>query len=176
MDNRAYWIWMQQAFGAGSPLPWRIHRSVPGGVEAFYQGGPRLWNSLGGIREQEAAALFSFSLEEAQAQLEHALKVGWEVLTPACEEYPQALTHIYDPPAVLYGKGKLPDMDSRPALAVVGARKATPETQEKAREFGYQLALGGAVVVTGGAVGVDAAVALGAMSGGARWSACCPWR
>lgn len=166
MDNRAYWIWMQQAFGAGSPLPWRIHRSVPGGVEAFYQGGPRLWNSLGGIREQEAAALFSFSLEEAQAQLEHALKVGWEVLTPACGEYPQALTHIYDPPAVLYGKGKLPDMASRPALAVVGARKATPETQEKAREFGYQLALGGAVVVTGGAVGVDAAVALGAMSGG----------
>ena len=166
MDNRAYWIWMQQAFGAGSPLPWRIHRSVPGGLEAFYQGGPRLWNSLGGIREQEAAALFSFSLEEAQAQLEHALKVGWEVLTPACGEYPQALTHIYDPPAVLYGKGKLPDMDSRPALAVVGARKATPETQEKAREFGYQLALGGAVVVTGGAVGVDAAVALGAMSGG----------
>ena len=166
MDNRAYWIWMQQAFGAGSPLPWRIHRSVPGGVEAFYQGGPRLWNSLGGIREQEAAALFSFSLEEAQAQLEHALKVGWEVLTPACEEYPQALTHIYDPPAVLYGKGELPDMDSRPALAVVGARKATPETQEKAREFGYQLALGGASVVTGGAVGVDAAVALGAMSGG----------
>lgn len=166
MDNRAYWIWMQQAFGAGSPLPWRIHRSVPGGVEAFYQGGPRLWNSLGGIREQEAAALFSFSLEEAQAQLEHALKVGWEVLTPACEEYPQALTHIYDPPAVLYGKGELPDMDSRPALAVVGARKATPETQEKAREFGYQLALGGASIVTGGAVGVDAAVALGAMSGG----------
>lgn len=166
MDNRAYWIWMQQAFGAGSPLPWRIHRSVPGGVEAFYQGGPRLWNSLGGIREQEAAALFSFSLEEAQAQLEHALKVGWEVLTPACGEYPQALTHIYDPPAVLYGKGKLPDMDSRPALAVVGARKATPETQEKARAFGYQLALGGASVVTGGAVGVDAAVALGAMSGG----------
>lgn len=166
MDNRAYWIWMQQAFGAGSPLPWRIHRSVPGGLEAFYQGGPRLWNSLGGIREQEAAALFSFSLEEAQAQLEHALKVGWEVLTPACEEYPQALTHIYDPPAVLYGKGELPDMDSRPALAVVGARKATPETQEKAREFGYQLALGGAVVVTGGAVGVDAAVALGAIGGG----------
>lgn len=157
---------MQQAFGAGSPLPWRIHRSVPGGVEAFYQGGPRLWNSLGGIREQEAAALFSFSLEEAQAQLEHALKVGWEVLTPACGEYPQALTHIYDPPAVLYGKGKLPDMDSRPALAVVGARKATPETQEKAREFGYQLALGGASVVTGGAVGVDAAVALGAIGGG----------
>ena len=166
MDNRAYWIWMQQAFGAGSPLPWRIHRSVPGGVEAFYQGGPRLWNSLGGIREQEAAALFSFSLEEAQAQLEHALKVGWEVLTPACGEYPQALTHIYDPPAVLYGKGKLPDMDSRPALAVVGARKATPETQEKAREFGYQLALGGASIVTGGAVGVDAAVALGAIGGG----------
>lgn len=165
MDKRAYWIWLQHAFGEGSPMPWRIHRSLPGGVEEFCESGPRMWNTLAGIREKDAAALYSFSPEEAQAQLEHALRVGWEVITPESENYPLALKNIYDPPAVLYGKGRLPNVDRRPAIAVVGARKATKASQEKGKEFGYQLAIGGAVVITGGAVGIDAAVAMGAMSG-----------
>lgn len=165
VDNRVYWIWLQHAFGAGSPMPWRIYRSLPGGVEEFFQQGPRLWNSLDVIREKDAAALYSFSLEEAQAQLEYALKVGWEVITPECEKYPFALKNIFDPPAVLYGKGHLPNVDRQPAIAVVGARKARKESVEKGKMFGYQLAIGGAVVITGGAVGMDAAATLGAMSG-----------
>ena len=165
VDKRAYWIWLQHAFGEGSPMPWRIHRSLPGGVEEFFQNGPRLWNSLEVIREKDAAALYSFSLEEAQAQLEYALKVGWQVLTPESENYPIALKNIFDPPAVLYGKGRLPNVDLHPAIAVVGARKAKKESVEKGKEFGYQLAIGGAIVITGGAVGIDAAVTLGAMSG-----------
>ena len=165
MDKRVYWIWMQHAFGPGSPTPWRIHQNVSGGAEGFWEAGPRLWNSLKGIREREAMALHAFSLEEAQAQLEYALRVGWEVLTPECAQYPQALTHIFDPPAVLYGKGELPDLERRPAIAVVGSRNARRESEEKAKEFGYQLAIGGAAVITGGAVGIDAAVTLGAMSG-----------
>ena len=165
MDRRAYWIWLQHAFGEGSPMPWRIHRSLPGGVEEFCESGPRRWNTLSGIREKDAAALYSFSPEEAQAQLEHALRVGWEVLTPESDQYPEALKNIFDPPAVLYGKGRLPNVDHRPAIAVVGARKAKSLSVDKGKEFGYQLAIGGAVVITGGAVGIDAAVAMGAMSG-----------
>lgn len=165
MDDRAYWIWMQHAFGEGSPMPWRIHQSVPGGAEGFYRGGPRLWNSLEVIREKDAAALYSFSLEEAEAQLEYAQRVGWQVITPECGKYPLALRNIFDPPAVLYGKGRLPDWDSQPVIAVVGARKAIARSEEKGKELGYQLAIGGAVVVAGGAVGIDAAVTLGAMSG-----------
>ena len=52
MDKRVYWIWMQHAFGPGSPTPWRIHQNVSGGVEGFWEAGPRLWNSLKGIRER----------------------------------------------------------------------------------------------------------------------------
>ena len=111
MDNRVYWIWLQHAFGAGSPMPWRLHQRIPGGVEGFYRGGPRLWNSLPEINDQAAAALYSFSLAEAQAQLEYAIKVGWRVITPGSPKYPVALQNIYDPPAVLYGKGTLPDVD-----------------------------------------------------------------
>ena len=77
MDERVYWIWLQHAFGAGSPTPWKIAQTYPGGVEGFFQGGSRVWNSLPGVREREATALYSFSLGEAQAQLEYAEKVGW---------------------------------------------------------------------------------------------------
>ena len=70
MDERVYWIWIQHGFGEGSPMPWRIHQRWPGGVRGFYEDGPRAWNSMPSIREKEAAALYSFSLEEAQAQLE----------------------------------------------------------------------------------------------------------
>ena len=120
MDDRVYWIWLQHAFGAGSPMPWRLHQRIP---------------------DQAAAALYSFSLAEAQAQLEYAIKVGWRVITPDSPKYPAALRNIYDPPAVLYGKGTLPDVDQVPAVAVVGARKAKPESEDKAKEIGYQLAI-----------------------------------
>ena len=165
MDNRVYWIWLQHAFGPGSPMPWRISLGYPGGVEGFFRDGSRVWNSMAGIKEREAAALYAFSLSEAQAQLEYADKVGWQVLTPECEKYPAALRNIFDPPAVLYVRGQLPDVDRRPTISVVGARKALKESEEKGKEFGYQLAIGGAVVVTGGAVGIDTAATLGAMSG-----------
>ena len=124
MDERVYWIWIQRGFGEGSPMPWRIHQSWPGGVRGFYEDGPRAWNSMPSIREKEAAALYSFSLEEAQAQLEYAERVNWQVITPECEKYPLALRNIFDPPAVLYGKGSLPNVDRQPTIAVVGARKA----------------------------------------------------
>lgn len=164
MDHRAYWIWLQHAFGAGSRLPWELSKRFAGGVEEFYKQGASLWNALTFISEGQAAALFDFSLAQAEAQLEHAEKVGWMVITPECEKYPEPLRHISDPPAVLYVKGDLPDLEARPAIAIAGARKASDASLEAARKIGYQLACGGAPVVSGGAVGIDAAALKGALS------------
>ncbi len=164
MDDRAYWIWLQQAFGEGSPWPWHLYNRFSGGVQEFYQGGPRLWNSLAFITDQQAEALYGFSLEEAQARLEYAQRVGWQVITPECEKYPGPLRNISDPPAVLYVKGTLPNFDGQPSIAVAGARKALEVSLAAAEKIGYQLAAGGAPVVSGGAVGIDSAALSGAMS------------
>lgn len=168
MDYRAYWIWLQHAFGEGSPLPWQLSRRFHGGAAEFHEGGPRLWNSLSFLSDQQAAALYDFTLGEAEARLEYAEKVGWFVLTPECEKYPEALRNISDPPAVLYGKGRLPEFGKGPAVAVAGARKALQESVAAARKIGYQLAAGGALVVSGGAVGIDSASLAGAMSASGR--------
>ena len=88
MDNRVYWIWLQQAFGEGSPLPWKIFKGYPGGIREFYEGGPRLWNTRRDISDQKAEGLYHFTLEAAKARLDYALSLGWEVLTPESGRFP----------------------------------------------------------------------------------------
>ena len=164
MDPRVYWIWAQRAFGAGSPKPWQLFRRFPGGLCEFYAGGPSLWNRMELVSEREAGMLYSYGISQAQALLEYCYKCGQEVITPECEKYPEALRNIFDPPAVLYLKGKLPDVDRIPTVAIVGARKAAEASVRAAEAFGYQLASGGAVVVSGCALGIDAASLMGALS------------
>lgn len=165
MDNRTFWIWLQHAFGAGSQKPWSIFNRFAGGVEEFYEGGPSLWNSMSFVSEKESRMLYAFSLQEAEAVLELSEKLGHGAITPEQAEFPEALRNIYAPPAVLYYKGELPDVDSKPSVAVVGARKASERAVNAATTVSYQLALSGATVVSGGALGVDTAALKGAMRG-----------
>ena len=163
-DERVYWIWLQQAFGPGSPKPMKLHRQYPGGVKEFCLGGPRLWNSRRDLSDKEAVTLRDFSVSQAEARLEYAERLGWWVVTPGCEKYPPLLTHISDPPAVLYGKGTLPDWNEALPIAIAGSRKAAPESVDAAKRIGYELAAGGACVVSGGAEGIDSAALNGAIT------------
>lgn len=163
MDKRVYWIWMQQAFLPGSRKPWRIVGQYRGGAREFCEGGPKLWNSRRDLTDREAAALRDFTVGQAEARLEYALRLGWQVISPECEKYPELLKNIPDPPAVLYVKGEMPDLNSLLSIGIAGARKATEASLNATRKFGYQLAAGKACVVSGGAKGVDAAALTGAM-------------
>lgn len=164
IDERAYWVWLQQAFGAGSPKPMRLHRRTPGGVKTFCDGGAKLWNSSRSLTDREATALREFTLQQAESRLEYALKLGWQVITPIDPSYPPLLLEIDAPPAVLYVKGKLPDWNSCLPISVAGSRKATKESVDFARKLGYELAAGGATVISGGAAGIDAAAMTGALT------------
>ncbi len=165
MDNRAYWIWLQHAFGAGSAKPWQIHRRFHGGAEEFYAGKTPLWNAMEFVSEKEARMLSTFSLLQAEVVLEMCEKLGHQVFTPLDKEYPEPLKNIFNPPAVLYCRGKIPDVEQTPAIAMVGTRKALPKSIDAATTISYQLAMAGAVVISGGALGVDSAAHKGAMRG-----------
>jgi DNA processing protein len=77
------------------------------------------------------------------------------------------LRQIYDPPIVLYVKGRLTSKDKN-AVAVVGSRQTTHYGLEVARKLAYQLAYVGVTVVSGGARGVDTAAHQGAISAKGR--------
>src|SRR5438094_9894873 len=74
---------------------------------------------------------------------------------------------IYDPPIVLYVKGRLDSKDKN-AVAMVGSRQTTHYGTEAARKLAYQLAYVGVTVVSGGARGIDSAAHQGALSAKGR--------
>ncbi len=88
-------------------------------------------------------------------------KCGISYTVLADKEYPQLLKEIYDPPPVLYYKGKI--SFANPAVAIVGSRKSTSYGQDIARKLSYQLAQRGITVVSGMARGIDTCGHLGAL-------------
>lgn len=77
--------------------------------------------------------------------------------------YPPSLVDDLDPPVVLFHLGS-PDVLVAPRVAVVGTRRATPYGNEVARRLGADLAAAGVCVVSGLALGIDAAAHAGALS------------
>lgn len=76
--------------------------------------------------------------------------------------YPARLQNIADPPETLYIRGTLPP-DDRPTVAIVGTRKATLDGRTAARELARELAARGVVIISGLALGIDAAAHEGAL-------------
>jgi DNA processing protein len=76
--------------------------------------------------------------------------------------YPAALLALHDAPPVLFARGQL-QRPLGPALAVVGSRNPTHQGRENARAFAYNLCAGGQAVVSGMAMGIDAAAHQGAL-------------
>jgi DNA processing protein len=100
-------------------------------------------------------------------ELKRIADFGCHVLIQSDEDYPPFLREIYDPPIVLYVKGKLTARDKN-GVAVVGSRQTTHYGIETARKLSYQMAYIGVTVVSGGARGIDTAAHQGAMSAKGR--------
>lgn len=74
--------------------------------------------------------------------------------------FPPFLKEIPRPPNGIFLKGQLP---SKPAVAIVGTRKATDSGMAIARQIAEELARRGFAVISGLALGIDAAAHLGAL-------------
>ena len=77
---------------------------------------------------------------------------------------PPLLARLPSPPAVLFVQGRIP---ARPVVAVVGSRAAGPRGVGLATDLGRELGMAGYLVLSGGALGIDAAAHAGALEAGA---------
>lgn len=121
-----------------------------------------------GLPESERQALGQKSLDSANQILDICDEKRIAVLSLQDREYPDRLRNIFDPPIVLYCKGKLPDVDSSLTIGMVGTRKASAYGLTTARKLGYQVAAGGGTVVSGMARGIDSAAMDGALLAGKK--------
>ena len=89
---------------------------------------------------------------------------GNSLLTLGDPDYPRPLLEIADPPALLYCKGRR-DLLGCPGLGIVGSRNATPQGLRDAEAFALALADAGLTIVSGLALGIDAAAHRGGLAG-----------
>jgi len=93
--------------------------------------------------------------------------LGIRLISILDADYPANLKEIQDPPAVLFCLGDLEPRDLV-AIAVVGSRAASPAGMCFTERLCTDLASSGVTVVSGFAVGIDAAAHRGALRGGGR--------
>jgi DNA processing protein len=117
-----------------------------------------------------AAALAALDSEAVRDAVAHALlwaeHPSHHVVTLADESYPRALLEIADPPALLYAVGRL-ELLQRACFAIVGSRNATAQGASNAEGFARALSDAGLVIVSGLAIGIDAAAHRGGLAGAA---------
>ncbi len=94
-------------------------------------------------------------------------KYGVKAISYFDGDYPANLKEIYDPPVVLYVKGRLIPED-RYSIAIVGSRRASRYGLQTSERLGYELAVRGLTVVSGLARGIDAAGHKGALKAKGR--------
>jgi DNA processing protein len=167
MDNREAFVALNMIEGVG---PVRVRQLL----ERFKEPGDILRASatqlqaVPGIGPEVARSIASWEANvDLSGELQRIRDFQCHILISADEDYPDSLRHIYDPPIVLYVKGKLTRQD-RNAIALVGSRLTSHYGMECARRLAFQIAYAGVTVVSGGARGIDTSAHQGAMQAKGR--------
>lgn len=102
--------------------------------------------------------------EKIESTLAWLGEAGNHIVTLGDPDYPTSLLEMADPPTLLYVKGRV-ELLAAESIAMVGARSATPQGLADARAFAAFLSGAGLGVVSGLAMGIDAAAHEGALRG-----------
>lgn len=137
-----------------------------GDIDTALEGDARRITQLPFVPKKFMAGLKSRTLlEEADKEIAKAKKAGAEIVSFFDERYPGSLKEIFDPPMLLYVKGRLPEKNFV-GVGIVGSRQASLYGLRMSRKFGQELASAGVVVISGMALGIDGAAHEGALKGG----------
>jgi len=167
MSGTKYWIWLSERRGLPTCVKLRLleHFGTP---ENIYYAETEDYLQIEGMTPRLALSLADKSTGEADRILGDCERLGVRILTMQDADYPARLRNIYEPPCLLYVRGRLPLIDEEAAIAMVGTRRATPYGIETAEELAYAMARQGALIVSGGAYGIDTAAHRGALRAGAK--------
>jgi DNA processing protein len=161
-ENRLAWLALTLSPGLG---PKRIHdamRKLRRPAELF----TLPLTGLEAMNFPAQAAQYVFEGKARQAAEEEWARVvaqGATIVTFSCQEYPERLKEIYDPPPVLWVRGDA-KLLSRPGIAVVGTRHPTPYGAGMAELLSRDLAARRLTIISGMARGVDSCSHKGALA------------
>lgn len=166
MNGAVPWIRLQSALGAGAALSEIIEYF--GSAKALFDAGETEWRMSPVLVPRQIEKLCESTEAQANEVLATCKMNGWQVVPYDDPHYPERLRSVFNPPAVLYVDGELPDIDNSIVIGIVGTRRASDYAVKAADVMSRGIAERGAIVASGGALGVDTAAHNGAMLAGGK--------
>ncbi|MBQ7296516.1 MAG: DNA-processing protein DprA [Clostridia bacterium] len=167
MDERLYWLWLQYVFKPAG----RIKECVDKYTSAvtFYKAGESEWEPFFGNKRKGAfRRAKEKSPEDFSDTLDFCLKHGVHIITPDSEYYPKNLLTIADYPAVLFVRGNYKCLNEGVPFGVIGSRTPSVYGENAAWNIVKALTENGALIVSGGALGIDSVAHKTAMVSGGK--------
>jgi DNA processing protein len=154
-EDELYWLALRMVPGLGTrriglllermPTPRAIFRASPSELEGA---------GLPGALARSISSGCSF--DDAASQQQKLRQAGAQIVTLGDSRYPDALRRIFDPPPVLFARGRV-ELLSSICIGVVGTRHPTPYGIAAAERLSGDLARAGVTITSGMARGIDTA-------------------
>lgn len=161
-EDLHYWVALSRCPKLGPTRFALLRRKFATMAEAWQAGRGEL--AQAGLDNGTVAALIEHrNATDVTATWKEFTALDINVITIADSNYPKLLKEIFDPPAVLYYKGKIDSLHSL-CLAVVGTRQATPYGQRAACDMVVPIASANVTIISGLAYGIDATAHQAALS------------
>ena len=167
MSAIKYWLWLSSLTN--------VRPAAKAALIDHYGDAERVWfapegefRTVPGVSANDAAVLEARDMSACDNILSECDRQGIDILTMQDARYPRWLCNTYAPPPVLYVKGRLPNVDDTPAIAIVGTRRASPYGLKMARTLAFEIVKCGGIIVSGLTEGVDRAAAEGCLLAGGR--------
>ncbi len=165
VDSKAFYVLLSMVDGLGPRRLAALTRFM-GTAEKVWYGSEMVLRSVPGIPQKVISSLLEKRRElKPETVIQKLADRGIDLVAIEEPEYPQALKSIYDPPGILYVKGKR-DILNKSMFAIVGARRATHYGLAAARSIAGELSQAGLGIVSGMARGIDTAAHRGALDAG----------
>lgn len=130
-----------------------------------------------GVHDELDREYAEFGAAESEAARARADAEELELICPCDPDYPERLRRLYGPPAVLHvagGMRRFLELAAADPVAIVGTRRPTLYGTDMASRLGRGVSVSGMTVVSGMALGIDAAAHRGALAAGGQTIAVLP--
>lgn len=164
-ENVLYWLWLSEKCAIATKDFRKLAERFEDPFELYRLETEEI-EHIEGISERLKNKLSDKSLENAYSTLKYCKDNKVNIISYRDERYPKRLKEIENPPVLLYVLGRLPDIDNRLCIGVVGTRSMSDYGKESAFRISYELAAADCVIVSGMALGIDAVSAAGALEAG----------
>lgn len=161
MNSKKYWVWLSAVLGAAVRVD-EIICAYPDPKE-LYEATKNERIMSGVFTKRQVEKMDEVPLSEAERRIEICEKNGWNIVVPSDRLYPAGLRKLSDRPLVLYVDGDISCLRGSVMVGIVGTREPCNESIAITRKISGDLASAGAVVVSGGARGIDSASHEGAL-------------